>query len=276
MLPLQDKTAIVTGAGRGVGKATAMRLSVAGACVVVNDMDEGEANDCVSAITAAGGQAVACVGDVTSADLPERLLDAALESFGGIDILVNNAGYIWNGVIQNHSDEQWQAMLEVHATAPFRILRAFAPWLRDTAKREQHELGAASVRKIVNVSSVSGTTGAATQVAYSAGKAAVVGMTKTLAKEWGRYNATVNCVAFGHIDTRLTQTYSGAPPTISVGQRELRVGLNEDQIDASVRASPLGRSGQPADGAGAIYLLCLPESDFITGEVLTCSGGAQL
>ena len=276
MLPLQGKTAIVTGAGRGVGQATATRLCAAGACVVVNDMDAGEANDCVSVITASGGQAIACVGDVTAANMPERLLEAALDNFGGIDILINNAGYIWNGVIQNHTDEQWQAMLEVHATAPFRILRAFAPWLRDTARREQLEQGAASVRKIVNVSSVSGTTGAATQIAYSAGKAAVVGMTKTLAKEWGRYNATVNCVAFGHIDTRLTQTYSGAPPTISVGDRELRVGLNEDQVDASVSASPLGRSGQPADGAGAIYLLCLPESDFITGEVLTCSGGAQL
>ncbi|MCR9260268.1 MAG: SDR family oxidoreductase [Pseudomonadaceae bacterium] len=276
MPPLQGKTAIVTGAGRGVGEATARRLSAAGASVVVNDMDAGEAADCVAVINAAGGEAVACVGDVTAADLPERLLEAALDSFGGIDILINNAGYIWNGVIQNHSDEQWQAMLEVHASAPFRILRALAPWLRETAKREQLESGAASVRKIVNVSSVSGTTGAATQIAYSAGKAAVVGMTKTLAKEWGRYNATVNCVAFGHIDTRLTQTYSGAPPTISVGERELRVGLNEAQIDASVRASPLGRSGQPADGAGAIYLLCLPESDFITGEVLTCSGGAHL
>lgn len=276
MLSLQGKTAIVTGAGRGVGQATAKRLSAAGARVLVNDMDESEANACVAAIHSSGGQAVACVGDITDASFPERLIDTALESFGGIDIVVNNAGYIWNGAIQNHSDEQWQAMLDVHATAPFRILRALTPWLRETAKREQAERGVAAVRKVVNVSSVSGTTGAATQIAYSAGKAAIVGMTKTLAKEWGRYNVTVNCVAFGHIDTRLTQSYSGEPPTISVGERDFRVGLNEQQIDASVRASPLGRSGRPEDGAGAIYLLCLPESDFITGEVLTCSGGAQL
>ncbi len=276
MFPLQGKTAIVTGAGRGVGQATAKRLSAAGARVLVNDLDENEAIACVNAINSSGGQAVACVGDITAGDFPERLIDTALENFGGIDIVVNNAGYIWNGAIQNHTDEQWQAMLDVHATAPFRILRALAPWLRETAKREQAERGAATVRKVVNVSSVSGTTGAATQIAYSAGKAAVVGITKTLAKEWGRYNVTVNCVAFGHIDTRLTQSYSGEPPTISVGKRDFRVGLNEQQIDASVQASPLGRSGRAEDGAGAIYLLCLPESNFITGEVLTCSGGAQL
>ena len=276
MQPLQGKTAIVTGSGRGVGEATARRLSAAGACVVVNDLDESEANACVAAINSSGGQAVACAGDVTAASFPERLIDTALETFGSIDIVVNNAGYIWNGAIQNHSDEQWQAMLDVHATAPFRILRALTPWLRETAKREQAERGTASVRKVVNVSSISGTTGAATQIAYSAGKAAVVGITRTLAKEWGRYNVTVNCVAFGHIDTRLTQSYSGEPPTISVGERDFRVGLNEQEIDASLQSSPLGRSGRPEDGAGAIYLLCLPESDFITGEVLTCSGGAQL
>lgn len=276
MQALQNKTAIVTGAGRGVGLATAQRLSAAGARLVVNDLDEREAGVCVAAIQAAGGDAIACPGDITSTDFPERLIDTALGSYGGIDIVVYNAGYIWNGAIQNHSDEQWQAMLDVHATAPFRILRALAPWLREAAKREQAQLGAASVRKVVNVSSVSGTTGAATQIAYSAGKAAIVGMTKTLAKEWGRYNVTVNCVAFGHIDTRLTQSYSGEPPTISVGERDFRVGLSEQQIESSERASPLGRSGQPEDGAGAIYLLCLPESDFITGEVLTCSGGAQL
>ena len=195
-------------------------------------------------------------------------------TWGGIDIIVNNAGYIWNGAMHNHDDEQWQAMLDVHATAPFRILRAFASWLKRTARAEQDANGVARCRKVVNVSSVSGTTGAATQIAYSAGKAAVVGITKTLAKEWGRYNVTVNCVAFGHIETRLTQPYEDVPPSIRVGEREHRVGLNNAQIDTVRRASPLGRSGQPRDGAGAIYLLCIPESDFITGEVLTCSGGA--
>lgn len=276
MFALNDKVAIVTGAGRGVGQATAHRLAAAGACVVVNDLDTNEAHACVASIIAAGGRAHACPGDVTARSFPEALVETALENYNGIDIVVNNAGYIWNGAIANHSDEQWQAMIDVHATAPFRILRALAPWLRETSKRERAEGQKVTVRKIVNVSSVSGTTGAATQIAYSAGKAAIVGVTKTLAKEWGRYNTTVNCVAFGHIETRLTQSYSGEPPTINVGQRDFRVGLNEQQVAASQQASPLGRSGRPEDGAGAIYLLCLPESDFITGEVLTCSGGAQL
>ena len=272
-MSLEDKVAIVTGAGRGVGAATAERLARAGARLVVNDLDSAEAEQTVAAIRAAGGEALALPGDVTAEEFPEQLIASTLDAYGGIDIIVNNAGYIWNGAAHNHSDEQWQAMLDVHATAPFRILRAFAPWLRETAKAEIAEHGAARCRKIVNVSSVSGTTGAATQIAYSAGKAAVVGITKTLAKEWGRYNVTVNCVAFGHIDTRLTQAYDGEPPTIEVAGRAHRVGLTSAQIAGVQQAAALGRSGTPEDGAGAIYLFCLPESDYVSGQVLTCHGG---
>lgn len=266
----------MTGAGRGVGLAAAQRLAAAGAQLLVNDLDASEAAAAAEAIAAEGGRAVAASGDVTATGFPEQLIDAALSAYGGIDIVVNNAGYIWNSALHNHSDEQWQAMLDVHATAPFRILRALAPWLRETAKREIAEQGRARSRKVVNVSSVSGTTGAATQIAYSAGKAAVVGITKTLAKEWGRYNVTVNCVALGHIETRLTAAYSGEAPTIEVGGREHRVGLTEGQIRGVAAACALGRPGRPDDAAGAIYLFCIPESDFITGEVLTCSGGSAL
>jgi len=272
-MKLAGRTALVTGAGRGVGAATAALLARDGARVVVNDLDGAEAAETVRAIRAAGGEALAAPGDVTDPAFPESLIEAALDTFGGLDIVVNNAGYIWNGAMHNHSDEQWQAMLDVHATAPFRILRAWAPWLRATAKSEIEANGTARCRKVVNVSSVSGTTGAATQIAYSAGKAAVVGITKTLAKEWGRFNVTVNCVAFGHIQTRLTQPYADEPPTIEVGGRSHRVGLTTAQIDGVQRAAALGRSGRPEDGAGAIYLFCIPESDFVTGEVLTCSGG---
>lgn len=273
-MKLADRTAIVTGAGRGVGAATAMLLAGEGARVVVNDLDPAEAERTVARIRDSGGEALAVPGDVTAADFPERLIQTALDAWDGIDIIVNNAGYIWNGAMHNHTDEQWQAMLDVHATAPFRILRAFAPWLRETAKREIAEEGAARCRKVVNVSSVSGTTGAATQIAYSAGKAAVTGITRTLAREWGRYNVTVNCVAFGHIDTRLTQAYDGEPPTIDVAGRAYRVGLSAEQLEGVAQATPLGRTGRPEDGAGAIYLFCIPESDFVTGQVLTCSGGA--
>lgn len=275
-MKLEGRVALVTGAGRGVGAATARMLAREGARLVVNDLDADAARETVQAIEGAGGSAMACVGSVTDADFPEHLIQTSLAGCGGIDIIVNNAGYIWNSALHNHSDEQWQAMLDMHVTAPFRILRAFAPWLREQAGREIEADGIARARKVVNVSSVSGTTGAATQAGYSAGKAAVIGLTRTLAKEWGRFNVCVNCVAFGHIDTRLTQTYTGPAPTIAVSGRDYRVGLTEAQIDAVQRATPLQRTGTPEDAAGAITLFCLPYSDFITGEVLTCSGGAGM
>lgn len=273
MSKLEGKIAIVTGAGRGVGKATALLLSREGAAVVVNDLDYEEAANTTREILAEGNIALACAGDVTGDLFPEQLIQTSLDAYGEIDVIVNNAGYIWNGAMHNHSDEQWQAMLDIHVTAPFRILRAFSTWLRDRAKQEIETTGFAKTRKIVNVSSVSGTEGSATQVAYSAGKSAIVGVTKTLAKEWGRYNVTVNCVAFGHIQTRLTQSYEDSPPVIDVAGRQHKVGLNSRQLAGIKLTTPLGRSGQPEDGAGAIYMFCIPESDFVTGQVLTCSGG---
>ena len=268
MSHLQDKVAIVTGAGRGVGAATARLLASEGARVAVNDLDAEAAEETTNAI-----DGLAIPGSVTDPDFPDRLIQTTLDAFGTIDIVVNNAGYIWNGAMHNHSDEQFQAMLDVHITGPFRILRAFSSWLRPQAKKELEEHGRARCRKIVNISSVSGTQGSATQIAYSAGKAGVVGLTKTLAKEWGRYNVTVNAVAFGPIETRLTQPYKEEPPTIEVDGRQHKVGLHSNQVEAMQAASPLGRSGQPEDAAGAIYLFCIPQSDFVTGEVLTCSGG---
>ena len=270
---LSGKVAIVTGSGRGVGLATARLLASHGARVVVNDLDAGVAEAAVADICAHGGEAISVPGNVTETGFVESLIETALASWSGIDIIVNNAGYIWNGAMHNHSDEQFEAMLDVHVMAPFRILRAFSDWMRAQAKQEIAETGKARCRKIVNISSVSGTAGSATQIGYSAAKSAVLGMTKTLAKEWGRYNVTVNCVAFGHIDTRLTQAYAEDPPTIEVEGRDHKVGLSERQIDSITAMTPLGRAGQPEDAAGAIFLFCIPQSDFITGEVLTCSGG---
>ena len=273
MSKLEGKVAIITGAGRGVGKATAFMLARDGAKIVVNDLDASEARAVAQELVEAGHDAIACAGNVTDSLFPDQLMQTTLDAYGQIDILVNNAGYIWNGAMHNHSDEQWHAMLDVHVTAPFRILRSFSTWLRQQAKKEIAENGEANCRKIVNVSSVSGTLGSATQIAYSSGKSAIVGLTKTLAKEWGRYNVTVNCVAFGHIETRLTQSYDGEPPLIEVDGREHRVGLTSGQVEGVKRSVSLGRSGKPDDGAGAIYLFCIPESNFVTGEVLTCSGG---
>ncbi|MCC5872474.1 MAG: SDR family oxidoreductase [Gammaproteobacteria bacterium] len=271
---LEGRIAIVTGAGRGVGRATAALLAKHGARVVLNDLDADVCDAAAAEIAAMGAQTLSVPGSVTDPDLPERLIADAVDAFGGIDILVNNAGFIWNSAAHNHTDEQFQAMLDVHVAAPFRVLRAFAAWMRPQAKREIEASGHARCRKVVNVSSVSGTQGAATQVGYSSAKAAVVGMTKTLAKEWGRYNVTVNAVAFGYLATRLTQGFGETPPTIDVAGKALRVGISNEATEALVAQTPLQRLGTAEDGAGGIFMLCIPQSDYVTGEVLTCSGGA--
>ncbi|HEY5790132.1 MAG TPA: SDR family NAD(P)-dependent oxidoreductase [Gammaproteobacteria bacterium] len=272
MSKLDGKVALVTGSGRGIGQAIALKLASEGARVVINDLDQAPAAETVAAIEAAGGQAVACVGDVTAADFGERFVATAVDAFGGLDIVVNNAGYPWDGVIQKVSDEQWQAMLDVHATAPFRILRAAAGFIRDAAKREQAE-GRRVVRKVVNVSSIAGLFGNAGQAGYSAGKAAVTGLTKTLAKEWGRYAVTVNCVAFGYIQTRMTAAIGSGAESADVGGREIRMGIQPEFIEFMNRMIPLGRGGTPEEAAGAVYLLCIPESDYVSGQVLLASGG---
>jgi 3-oxoacyl-[acyl-carrier protein] reductase len=274
MSVMAGKVALVTGAGRGVGQATAIRLAREGVRLIVNDLDAAELETTLNTIASIGADATGFVGDVCDPATADDLVQVCLSTYNQIDIIVNNAGYIWNGAMHNHTDEQWQAMLEIHATAPFRILRAFSEWLRPVAKAEIASYGRAVARKVVNVSSVSGTTGSATQVAYATGKAAVVGLTKTLAKEWGRYNVTVNAVAFGHIETRLTQSYEQDPPAIDVMGRKHKVGLAAAQIKAMDKSVPLGRPGTVEEAAGAIYLLCTPDADYITGQVLTCSGGA--
>jgi len=264
---LSGRIALVTGAARGVGRATARKLASEGAFVFLNDLDADELDAAAQEI---GG--VALAGDLTDAAVPDRLVASAVEQRGALDIVVNNAGYIWNSALHNHSDEQWDAMLDIHVTAPFRILRAYGRWLRAT-----HQAGAVMpCRKVVNVSSVSGLFGAATQVGYSAGKAALVGLTRTLAKEWGRYNVTVNAVAFGHIATRLTQEYDAEPPRIDVAGRSYRVGLSHDQVAQQIALTPLHRTGTPEDAANAIYLFCQSESDFVTGEILVASGGLRM
>jgi|TARA_B100001079_G_scaffold241846_1_gene227563 3-oxoacyl-[acyl-carrier protein] reductase len=272
MKKLQDKVALVTGSGRGIGQAIAVKLATEGARVVVNDLDDQPAQETVDAIRAVGSEATACVGDVTATDFGERMVHAALENWGGIDIIVNNAGYPWDNVIQKMSDEQWQAMLDVHATAPFRILRAAADPIRAAVKAEK-EAGQVICRKVVNISSIAGVFGNAGQLGYSAGKAAVVGMTRALAKEWGRYHVNVNAVAFGYIKTRMTQEIEGEKTLTRIGENDIRMGIQPEFIDFMNRMIPLGRGGTVEEAAGAVYLFCLPESDYISGQVVLASGG---
>lgn len=272
MSKLAGKVAIVSGSGRGIGRAIAMKLAGDGAKVVINDIDPTPAEETVAAIKAAGGQALACVGDVTAKDFGERFVGAAVEGFGGLDIIVNNAGYPWDAVVQKMTDEQWYAMIDVHATAPFRVLRAAAEYIRNAAKKEKDE-GRSVVRKVVNVSSIAGLTGNAGQLGYSAGKAAIIGMTKTLSKEWGRYGVCVNSVAFGYIQTRMTAPIGSGGESAKIGDREVRMGVQPEMLDWMNKAIPLGRGGTPEEAAGAVYLFCIPESDYISGQVVLASGG---
>ena len=269
---LEGKVALVTGSGRGIGRAIAVKLAGEGARVVVNDLDAAPAEETVQAIRAAGGEAVGCVGSVTAPDFAERFVGTAVERYAGLDIVVNNAGYTWDNVIQKMTDEQWYAMIDVHLTAPFRILRAAQPVIRALAKADA-EAGRRIVRKVVNVSSMAGLFGNAGQINYAAGKAGIVGMTMTLAKEWGRLNTTVNCVAYGLIRTRLTEATADAHATARIEGREIRLGVNPDLMAMIERMVPLGRGGTPDEAAGAVYLFCIPESDYVSGQTLVCSGG---
>ena len=272
-MKLQGKIAIVSGSGRGIGRATALALAREGARVVVNDLDAEPAAEVVSAITEFGGSAVACVGSVTDVGFADRFVGTAVDSFGGLDIVVNNAGYTWDSVIQKMTDEQFDAMLDVHLKAPFRILRAASTFIRESAKREQAE-GREVFRKVVNVSSISGVQGNAGQVNYAAGKAGIVGMTKSLAREWGRYKVNVNAVAFGYVVTRMTQAVDGSgPTTVSVAGRDIPAGIPAEQVRMLEAGIPLGRGATPEEAAGAIVILCLPESDYISGHLLMATGG---
>lgn len=269
---LAGRVAIVTGSGRGIGRAVALRLARQGAAMVVNDLDDAPADETLATITAAGGRAIACNGSVTDADFGERVVAAALDAFGGLDIIVNNAGYTRDGVIQKQSDEQFQAMLDVHVTAPFRILRAAAePW-RTLAKQEAAE-GREVIRKVVNISSISGLNGNPGQVNYAAAKSAVVGMTKTLAKEWGRLKVCVNCVGFGLIDTRLTSLNDDAANRLEIDGKAVQLGVPAGAREAVTAQIPLGRSGTPDEAAGAVAFFCGPDSDYVSGQVMLVAGG---
>jgi 3-oxoacyl-[acyl-carrier protein] reductase len=267
---LDNKAAVVTGAARGIGLAVAARLARLGARVLINDLDQ----DLLAEATRQTPGSMALAGDVTAADFPQKLVDAALEAFGGIDIVVNNAGYTWDNVIQKMSDEQFQAMLDIHIVAPFRILRAAAPWIRDAAKRESSE-GLRLMRKVVNITSIAGIDGNPGQAGYSSGKAAVIGLTKTMAKEWGRYNVNVNCVGYGLIETRLTQPLTDSDARIEVKGKTVPIGVQPKVLENVKTVCPLGRLGTVDEAAGAVLFFCSPLSDYVTGEVLVCSGGLR-
>jgi len=269
---LEGKVALVTGAGRGIGAAIALKLAGEGANVVINDLDPAPLEETAQAVRMLGRDAVTVAGDITKAEFPEGFVAAALTGFDRIDIIVNNAGYTWDNVIQKMKDEQWQAIMDVHLTAPFRILRAAAPHIREAAKREK-DAGQPVFRKVVNISSTSGIYGNPGQANYSSAKAGIIGLTKAMAKEWGRYQVNVNCVAFGLIGTRLAQALGGKDAHIDVGGQQIDIGIQQANLDAMQQMIPLGRPGTPEEAAGSVCLFCYPESDYVSGQVITCAGG---
>ncbi len=272
MTKLQGKVAMVTGSGRGIGRAIALKLASEGARLVVNDLDAEPAQQVADEIRAAGGEAVVCVGSVTSPDFAERFVKTAVDAYQGIDIIVNNAGYTWDAVIQKMTDEQWYAILDCHLTAPFRILRAAQPVIRALNKAEAAE-GRAVFRKVVNVSSIAGLGGNAGQANYAVAKAGITGLTKTLSKEWGRMLVNVNTVAYGFIRTRLTEVTAGSEASVNIEGREIKVGINAGLLATIEAGVPLGRGGTPEEAAGAVYLFCIPESNYISGQTVVCGGG---
>jgi 3-oxoacyl-[acyl-carrier protein] reductase len=272
---LNDKIAILTGSGRGIGAAAAKMFAAEGASVVVSDLDPAPAEETAAAIRNAGGKAIVVAGDVTDPAFPAQLVKATLDTFGGIDIIVNNAGYIWDAVIQNMTDKQWYAMIDVHTTAPFRILREASNFIRDAAKKEQAATGRAKARKVVNVTSASGVYGNAGQVNYSTAKAGITGLTKSLAKEWGRYNVQVNCVCYGFIETRLTAAKESAE-TVQRGGEEVTLGVPDQLRQIAPLLIPLGRPGTPEEAAGPMLFLASPLSNYVSGIVLEVTGGRAL
>src|SRR5690242_7816986 len=268
MKVLEDKVAIVTGSARGIGRATAELLSAQGAKVLINDLDGDIAEQTASEID---GETTVYAGDLTREGAADELVQAAIDAWGKIDIIVNNAGYTIDAPIHKMSDDAFQRMLDIHTIVPFRVIRAAAPHLRGPAKKEREE-GREVFRKIVNVSSISGTMGNAGQANYSSGKAAVVGLTKTLAKEWGQFKINVNAVAFGWIETRLTAA-KDSENTMEIDGETVQLGIPDQMRSVAPMLIPLGRPGTPEEAAGGVFFLCSPWANFVHGQVLNITGG---
>lgn len=272
---LKDKVAVITGSGRGIGRASAMLFADEGAKVVVSDIDAQPANETVEAIKSAGGEAVAHVGDVTSPDFAQRIVKKAIDTWGALHILVNNAGFTWDSLIHKMTDEQWDKIIHIHLKAPYRIIQAAYPHFCEAAKKEIEQNGIAMARKIINVSSVAGVGGNLGQVNYASAKSGIIGLTKTMSKEWARYNVQANCVAFGFIDTRLTQDKEKGIE-VDTGKEKVAVGVPAKQRDAFINMIPMKRSGTPEEAAGVIFFFASPLSDYVSGQLLVCGGGFSM
>jgi 3-oxoacyl-[acyl-carrier protein] reductase len=268
---LAGRTAVVTGAAHGIGRATADLLAEQGATLVLADADGAALEHARVEITGRHGvEAVACAGDLTEPDVAHDVVDAAVRTTGALDVVVNAAGYNLNAHVVSMADDDWQRMLDVHVTAPFHLLRAAGRYFQKAYEQDAAE-GREVFRKVVNVSSIA-VMGSAAQANYAAGKAALVGLTKSLAKEWASWRVNVNAVAFGSIDTRLTRPRTEDNRAV-IGGAELQLGLSPRVREVAVSDIPFGRIGTAREAAGGIFLLCTPWSDWVTGQLLVVSGG---
>lgn len=268
---MKDKVAIITGSGRGIGQAAAKMFAGEGARVVVSDIDAEPAEQTVAEIKQAGGEAVAHVGDATAPEFAEAIVQTAVKNFDGIHMIVNNAGFTWDSIIHRMTDEMWRTILDLHLEAPFRLIRAASPYFRDAAKAEIEANGVATPRKIVNVSSTSGTNGNAGQVNYASAKAGLIGLTKTMAKEWGRFNIHANAVAFGWVETRLTAAKEKGGSLDHKGET-VKLGIPEDKRQMLTKIIPMGRPGTAEEAANVIFYFASPLSNYVSGQVLEMNG----
>jgi 3-oxoacyl-[acyl-carrier protein] reductase len=245
MADLQDKVAIVTGSSRGIGRAIALELARRGAKVVINYRhNEAAANELVEHIKAAGGEAIAAQADVSLLAEAKALIKAALDAFGRLDILVNNAGTTRDTLIVLMKEADWDVVINTNLRGAFNCCKAAVrPMMKQRYGR------------IVNITSVAGLAGNPGQTNYSAAKAGLIGFTKSLAKEVGPRNITVNAVAPGYVPTDLT------------------ADLPADLVQKGLEMTPLGRMGTPEDVAYAVAFLISDEASYITGQVLSVDGG---
>jgi 3-oxoacyl-[acyl-carrier protein] reductase len=268
---LKDRVAIITGSGRGTGRAVALLSGREGAKVVINDIDAHPAQEVAAEIKAAGGEGIAFPGDVTGPSFAENIVTKAVQTWGGLHILVNNAGFTWDAAFHKMTDEQWDAMLAVHLTGPFRLIRAASPYFREAAKREK-AAGEVLHRKIINVSSVAGTRGNAGQINYASAKAGIIGLSRALAKEWGPLNVQANAVTYGWIDTRLTKEKEKGE-TLERNGRAIAIGIPAALRNVMGMIIPMGRAGTPEEAAGPVLFLASPLSDYVSGQCLEVTGG---
>lgn len=267
---LKNKVAVITGAGRGIGQATAFLFAREGAKLLLCDLDKKPLDETVLKIKSDGGTVESIVCNVTKKEDCEALMKAAVETYhgtsnGSIDVLANIAGITKDKILHTMSLEDWNFILNVNLTGTFLCIQAASPYMRDRAK-EESKSGKIKTRSIINISSISAG-GNIGQANYAASKAGIEGLTKTVAKEWARFNITCNAVAPGYIETRLTQ----------VRKEGEDFGIPEEQkqmIDMMQKQTGLARDlGQPEDIAKVVLFFASDLASFVTGQVLTVAGG---